>query len=49
MNSGWCIGECIRIKKKGDFSVECVYVFLIIIKFLQEILVRKLIMEIMEK
>ncbi|WAR27648.1 MYO7A-like protein, partial [Mya arenaria] len=25
MNSGWCIGECVRTGKQGDFPAECVY------------------------
>lgn len=38
MNSGWCIGECVRTKKKGDFPAECVYVLPTITKPPQEIL-----------
>ncbi|KAL5004977.1 hypothetical protein ScPMuIL_018433 [Solemya velum] len=26
MNSGWCVGECVRTSRKGDFPAECVYV-----------------------
>ena len=39
-NSGWCIGECVRTKKKGDFPAECVYVLPTITKPPQDILVR---------
>lgn len=42
MNSGWCVGECTRTNKKGDFPAECVYVLPTITKPPMEILVSKL-------
>ena len=42
MNSGWCVGECIRSNKKGDFPAECVYVLPTITKPPMEILVSHL-------
>lgn len=39
MNSGWCVGECIRTSQKGDFPAECVYVLPTITKPPMEILV----------
>ena len=39
MNSGWCVGECMRTQKKGDFPAECVYVLPTITKPPPEILV----------
>ena len=39
-NSDWCVGECVRTKKKGDFPAECVYVLPTITKPPQDILVR---------
>ncbi|XP_052782593.1 myosin-VIIa-like isoform X3 [Mya arenaria] len=38
MNSGWCIGECVRTGKQGDFPAECVYVLPTITKPPPEIL-----------
>ncbi|XP_071164800.1 myosin-VIIa-like isoform X4 [Mytilus edulis] len=38
MNSGWCVGECIRTSQKGDFPAECVYVLPTITKPPMEIL-----------
>lgn len=42
MNSGWCCGENISTKKKGDFPAECVYVLPTITKPPAEILVSDL-------
>ena len=39
MNSGWCVGECMRSQRKGDFPAECVYVLPTITKPPPEILV----------
>ena len=39
-NLDWCVGECVRTKKKGDFPAECVYVLPTITKPPQDILVR---------
>jgi len=39
MNQGWCYGECLRTKKKGDFPAECVYVLPTITKPSPDILV----------
>ncbi|KAH3808644.1 hypothetical protein DPMN_137001, partial [Dreissena polymorpha] len=38
MNSGWCVGECMRTLKRGDFPAECVYVLPTITKPPPEIL-----------
>ncbi|XP_052783803.1 myosin-VIIa-like [Mya arenaria] len=38
MNSGLCIGECVRTGKQGDFPAECVYVLPTITKPPPEIL-----------
>ncbi|XP_060573750.1 myosin-VIIa-like isoform X3 [Ruditapes philippinarum] len=38
MNSGWCVGECVRSQRKGDFPAECVYVLPTITKPPPEIL-----------
>ena len=39
MSSGWCVGECVRTGKKGDFQDECVYVLPTINKPHAEIMV----------
>lgn len=42
MTSGWCYGECVRTRQKGDFPAECVYVLPTLRKPLDQVLVRML-------